>query len=197
MIIDAVVTRAVVDGQYGEITVTVVPDAKLEAVSVSATAQATDGGTVAPLALIPDSGYAVATADQGVALARLFAVKPVAAEAGKTYAVQVQLAWKGGTLGKSVQVPVEARPEVYAAIGAVEHLRRTLLGAYESFKQVGKTVHQNTTLPDSGGEPARQALHPETFQWALSMVEMGTKLFRESVPPTPPGTSTTSTKGTT
>src|SRR5438045_2942011 len=148
MIIDAVVTKAVVDGQYGELTVTVVPDDKLEGVNLSAVAQSTTdtgGGTVAPLALVPDSGYAVAAADKGVALSRMFAIKPVAAEAGKTYTVQAQVTWKGGTLSKVVQVPVEARPEVYAAIGAVEHLRRTLLGAYESFKQVGKTVHQGST----------------------------------------------------
>ena len=198
MIIQAHVTKAVVDGQYGEVAVTFVPDDKLEGVQVSAASKATDAGTgTAPaLRFIPDNeGYSLPAADKGVTVTRVFAIKPVGAEVGKTYVAEIRVSAKGTTTAAtSFEVPVEARPEVYAALGAVEHLRRTLLGAYESFKQVGKTVHQGTVLPDTGGEPATQALHPETFQWALSVVEMGTRLFREKVPSGTSGDTTTGTK---
>jgi hypothetical protein len=198
MILEAHVTKAVVDGQYGEVSVTCVTDDALENLQITVSTKPTDPNAPATPALgfLPDNdGYVLPAVAKATTVTRAFAIKPVAAEAGKTYVGEVQVTWKGGTpVAKTFSVPVEARPEVYAALGAVEHLRRTFLGAYESLKQVGKTVHQGTTLPDSGGEPVAQALRPETFQWALSMVEMGTQIFRQNVPSgTSGGTSGTGT----
>jgi hypothetical protein len=184
MIFDAHVTKPVVDGQYGEVTVTLVPDDDLDDVKLALAAKPVDPTTsaVPPLGFLPDmDGYLVAKATKGAPLTRVFAVKPIGAEAGKTYVADITLTVKGAqTATKSVTVPVEARPEVYAMLGAAEHLRRIALGAYESFKQVGKSVHQGTALPETGGDPLTQPLKPESFQWALSMVERGVQLMRET-----------------
>ncbi|MFN8545975.1 MAG: hypothetical protein U0807_17465 [Candidatus Binatia bacterium] len=190
MLIEAHVTKAVVDGEYGEITVTLRPTADVGPVALTvreAAIATTDGADAPPgLAFLPsDEGYVVAGIKADESCSRAFAVKPIGAEAGKTYTVEAS-ATSGDTRLASTRLAifVEARPEVYAALGAVEHLRRTLLGAYEALKQVGRDVHREhgTVLPNTRVEAPQKTLEPESLQWALDMVEQGTRYFRDRVP---------------
>ena len=180
------VTQAVTDGQFGELTITFRNDTT--AAVNGATLYVSHNGVITPdaqgsLAYIPaktDGGYAVpGPIAAGASVSRVFAVKPVDAEAGKTYDALVEATPQGGaTQSAHQQMFVEARPEIYAAIGAAERLRQTLLNSYEDFKQTGRQVHQETALPETGGEPANEALQPSSFQWALSAIEFGTRLFQ-------------------
>jgi len=118
----------------------------------------------------------------GDTVIRSFAIKPVDAEAGKTFQANAKVTWTGGNETATAEIFVEARPEVYAAIGAAETVRAQLLDFYNNAKQKGREVHEQTALPESKGDPTSRALQPTSFQWALQMVEMGTKLFRLSGP---------------
>jgi hypothetical protein len=138
-----------------------------------------DNGPITPdangsLAYIPgqaDGGYVVASIANNAKVERLFAIKPLDAEAGKRYSALATV----GSETQTFEIFVEARPEVYAAIGAAERMRQTLLGLYDDFKQTGRTVHEETALPTTDGEAANEALQPSSFQWAMSAVEMVTR----------------------
>lgn len=187
MAITVDVVRTVVDGEMGELQVTFKNDtnAAVNGLRLSVS----DNGPVSPNALgsigyLPsksDGGYVVAgSVAANAEIVRTFAMKPIDAEAGKTFAANVAAEWTGGgpqTL--AIQIFVEARPEVYAAIGAGERLRQAVLAAYDNFKDAGRQVHKDTALPDTKGEPASYALQPATFQWALGLIEQGTKLFKD------------------
>ena len=180
-------TRAVVDGEFGEIQVTFKNSTNAPVTGLRLTV--VDNGPISPNALgslaflpsAPDGGYAVpGTIAVNTDVKRVFAIKPIDAEAGKTYGVKTAADWSGGGHEDTVTpVFVEARAEVYAAIGASERLRELLLGAYENFKDAGRQVHKDTTLPDTQGEPVSYSLQPSTFQWALGLIEQGTKLFKD------------------
>jgi hypothetical protein len=72
---------------------------------------------------------------------------------------------------------------VYAAAGAVETLRAGLLDFYNKAKEKGREVHESTALPQTKGDPASRVLQPSSFQWAMQMVELGTKTFGVNGPP--------------
>jgi hypothetical protein len=180
------ITKAVVDGEFGELKLTFTNSSAGPVTGLKLSVK--DNGPVSPNALgslvyLPaeaDGGYLIpGSVAQGAQVSRLFAIKPVDAEAGKTFAAVGSATWSGGSESANAQVFVEARPEVYAAIGAGERMRQVLLGAYENFKAAGRAVHQETALPDTKGEPASYALQPTTFQWALGLIEQGTKAFKD------------------
>jgi hypothetical protein len=183
------VLRTVVDGAIGELKVTFENKSggKLDEVRMAVE----HGGPVSPdaaghLAYVPgtaEGGYAVGSVAAGATVERVFAVKPIDAEAGKTYKADATVSFKGGTESASAELFVEARPEVYAAIGAVETLRAQFLDLYNNAKEKGREVHEHTALPETKGDPASRVLQPTSFQWALQMVEVGTKMFRASGPP--------------
>jgi hypothetical protein len=189
------VVRTVVDGAIGEITVTFENTGGTPRNDVQVTVE--HGGAVSPnatghLTYLPgatEGGYDVGTVAAGATVVRSFAVKPVDAEAGKTFKADAKVQWTGGDDSASAEIFVEARPEVYAAIGAAETLRAQLLDFYDNAKQKGREVHEQTALPESKGDPSARALQATSFQWALQMVEMGTKMFRTNGPPRGSGAS--------
>ena len=189
------IVRTVVDGAIGEITVTFENTGGTPRNDVQVSVE--HGGAVSPnatghLVYLPgatEGGYAVGTVAPGTTVVRSFAVKPVDAEAGKTFKADAKVSWTGGDETASAEVFVEARPEVYAAIGAAETLRAQLLDFYDNAKLKGREVHEQTALPESKGDPASRALQATSFQWALQMVEMGTKMFRTNGPPRASGSS--------
>jgi hypothetical protein len=195
MAVSIEITRTVVDGAMGELTVTYQNSSAAAVNDVRITVE--DGGAVSPnaeghLVYLPgstDGGYVIATVAAGDSVAKSFAVKSVDAEAGKTYQATARAALAAGDETASVEIFVEARPEVYAAIGAAETLRAQLLDLYNNAKQKGREIHEDTALPETKGDPASRALQPTSFQWALQMVEVGTKLFRLGGPPRGSGPS--------
>ena len=183
------IVRTVVDGAIGEVTVTFDNSGEPQRDNVVITIE--DGGPVSPnadghLVYIPgavEGGFAVGQVAADTIVVRSFAVKPVDAEAGKTYQATATVAFDGGQEEAHADVFVEARPEVYAAVGAAEALRAQLLEFYNNAKEHGRAVHENTALPETKGDPTSRALQPSSFQWAMQMVELGTKMFRFGGPP--------------
>jgi len=190
------ILRTVVDGAMGEITVTFENKTGAPCTAVKITVE--DGGAVSPnaeghLGYLPastDGGYDVGTVAVNETVVRSFAVKPVDAESGKTYQANAKVEFSGGgPETATAEIFVEARPEVYAAIGAAETLRAQFLELYNNAKQKGREIHEDTALPDTKGDPTSRALQPTSFQWALQMVELGTKVFRLGGPPRGSGTA--------
>jgi hypothetical protein len=189
MTVSIEIVRTVVDGAMGEIAVTYHNTGGAAVADVRITVS--DGGPVSAnatghLLYLPgtsDGGYLVASVAAGGSVSKSFAVKSVDAEAGKTFQANAQVSLVSGDETASAEIFVEARPEVYAAIGAAETLRAQLLDFYNNAKQKGREIHEDTALPESKGDPAARALQATSFQWALQMVEAGTKLFRVSGPP--------------
>ena len=78
------------------------------------------------------------------------------------------------------KLPVEARPEVYAAIGALESLRARLLSGYDSLVAKGRDTHDalGTVLPGgSAVEPAHVALDPGSFRFLFEALELGVRVL--------------------
>lgn len=183
------IVRTVVDGAIGELTITY--ENQSGAVANDVVIKAAHGGAITPnsaghLGYLPgatEGGYAVGNVAAGATVVRSFAIKPVDAEAGKTYQVDATVTFVGGNENASANVFVEARPEVYAAIGIADTVRAQVLELYNNAKQKGRDAHEGTSLPETRGDPTARALQPTSFQWALQMIELGTKMFRSGGPP--------------
>jgi hypothetical protein len=133
------------------------------------------------LAFLPardDGGYHLPAVADGASARRTFAIKPVDAEAGKTYRAEGSATWGGGEQHNRLPVKVEARPEVYAVIGAASRAREFLLDQYRECVEAGRKA-SNTALPTTHGDPGSMLLDERTFQWALGLVEAGTRLAKE------------------
>jgi hypothetical protein len=188
----------VVDGQVGVMEVVfensgsaAINGLKLFVVHNGVPAGSEAMGSLAYLPSQPDGGYVVDSLAAGASVRRSFAVLPKDAEAGKTYSAQITASYAGSDpVVITAEIYVEARPEVYAMIGAAERLRQVMLGAYDNFKDVGRQVSKGKAMPDTQGEYGHLALQPGTFHWALGMVQNGTRLFkmqREDAIKTPAG----------
>lgn len=202
MATDIEITRTVVDGAMGQLTVTFLNtgSSNLSGVRiVVASSGPISDNASGHLAFLPstaDGGYEVGNVASGASVSRSFAISPVDAEAGKTFGAQATVSWTAGSETADAEIFVEARPEVYAAIGAAETARTMLLSWYEDAKEKGREIHQDTALPESKGDPTQRVLQPSSFAWAMQMVELGVKMFKEGGPPRgsgpveedPPGT---------
>ncbi len=182
--VKVVIMKPVADGQAGEVVVSFT--ASSPARNVRLTVEPVLATGTPRLLFVPDAvhgGYLLPEVAAGTPIDRLFSVKPVDAEAGTDHQCVAYARFCDGSEEASTAftIHVEARPEVYAALGAVEHLRRVLIGAYDSLKQLGKEVHRNsgTVLPTAPRDAVRETLHPDTVQWALDMIEQGTRQFTE------------------
>jgi hypothetical protein len=179
----AVLTKAVTDGQSGEVAVSFRPERDASGVRLTVTMAVE--GAAERLAFIPTAdhgGYLLERVAAGTRVDRVFTVKPIDAEVGSIHRCRAHARFAAGEEHSAeFAVHVEARPEVYAALGAVEHARRVLVGAYDSLKQLGKEVHRGagTVLPSAPRDAVHETLHPDTVQWALDMIESGTRQFSE------------------
>lgn len=179
----AVLTKAVSDGESGEVAVSFTPDRSATNVRLSVSAGL--AGTQR-LAFVPDAhdgGYLLDTVVAGARVDRVFTVKPIDAEVGSDHRCVAYARFSDDTEERSAEfvVHIDARPEIYAALGAVEHLRRVLVGAYDSLKQLGKEVHRGsgTVLPSTPKDAVHETLHPDSVKWALDMIEQGTRQFSD------------------
>jgi hypothetical protein len=162
------------------------------------------------LATIPpfDDGYCLTKLNGRVKRRFTFAVRPLHAESGikvpmelhveaypeptLEYAMRKVRDWRTPSAAKlepeqrqlqlqgGFEIDIEARPEIYAAIGALELARRWVEKGYDGLKELGRETHQNlqTTLP--GGtpiEPARVALSEDSFRGLFELVGAGVRVF--------------------
>jgi hypothetical protein len=202
-------TQPVVAGRSGEIVVEIENrgEAPLYDVAVrlrEATRSESGGGQ--RLSTIPpfDDGYHV---DRIAGRARrqwTFAVRPLVNEAGLVVPMDLQVesldevSWerrlfrmaRGESHGMehlqpervtgTFTVEIEARPEVYVAIGALELARRWVEKGYEGLKELGRDTHRalQTTLPGEAPiEPARVALSEDSFRGLFEVIGMGVRVF--------------------
>ena len=179
----AVLMKPVADAQAGEVLVSFTPSGAAKNVRI--TVETTQASGTLQLAFIPDAthgGYLVADVSAGTTVDRVFTAKPVDAEVGTDLPCVAYARGDGvNETSPAFTIHIEARPEVYAALGAVEHVRRLLIGAYDSLKQLGKEVHRTsgTVLPASPRDAVREALDPDSVRWALDMIERGTRQFTD------------------
>ena len=193
----AEMTTPVVDGQAGVMSVTIenTDSFALKKLKVGVQPSGNNApGTLFQFIPSPQQrrwSYRLKILDAGESATLPFAVIPIDAETGRTYEVEVAARWQAydeDTRSFVPQVPtpvrlkihLEARPEVYLAIGAADVLRRTLLQTYEALTQSGRDSHSKarTTLPSTPSDPARTAFGENSFDWAMSMVELGSRLYR-------------------
>ncbi len=177
----AVLMKPVADGQSGEVVVSFTASAGAK--NVRLTVELVHATDAPKLTFVPDAaygGYLLPDVAAGRTVERVFTARPIDAEVGTDYHCVANAVGVGvNESSASFTIQIEARPEVYAALGAVEHVRRVLIGAYDSLKQLGKEVHRTsgTVLPASPRDAVREALSPDSVQWALDKIEQGTREF--------------------
>lgn len=144
---------------------------------------------------LEEGGYVLGEVEPGQQLTRTFCVRPVEAEVGRKYTMHVVLQYRirrEQTRGQECvlsevmepphefHIDVEARPEVYAVIGALETLRGSLEKTYESFVDTGRSTHKDLKTALPRGEKVdipRVALSKGSFKFLLEAVEVGSRLL--------------------
>lgn len=194
----------IVDARVGEIVITVKNSQSAPQAGGTLTLRDLSPANAPAFAITPagvDGGYDVSPIPVG-GTTRTFCVRPVHAEVGRTYYLEVALTPRDGTASVlRLSVKVDARPEVYAMLGALEGVRTRLLDGYDNLIASGKQVHEQhgTVLP--GGrqvEPARVALNHSSFNFAMQALELGLRVLRVpgQRPPRPPDKPDDSSGGT-
>jgi hypothetical protein len=161
-----------------------------------------DRGTAkAPLfAITPsqdDGGYDLARIP-ATGIQRRFCIRPVHAEVGHTYKIEVVLqsypeeeparrrrpepaAMAAPVMLSERRIEVQARPEVYAAIGAVETLRDGLLKRYGEWVNKGRKANKDfqTMLPRTPSPDAvHVALGERSFEFLMQALDLGLRVVQ-------------------
>ncbi|MFQ5668748.1 MAG: hypothetical protein ACE5I7_20295 [Candidatus Binatia bacterium] len=188
----------VIDVRIGELSVKVKnptqqPMRDVTVALRNATSSGTPAFTVTPS--FEDGGYKIDTILAEKCETRMFCLRPIQAEVGRNHGMQAVLKFRQGDEGPAkseeseaelrehqarFEVPVEARPEIYAAIGALESLRAGLSLGYEGLVKRGREKHGalRTVLPGAASvEPARVALSEGSFKFLLEAIELGTRIL--------------------
>jgi hypothetical protein len=197
-----ITVRPIVDGGTGEIAVEVLNDSD-RALPGGRLSLRDRGSAKAPLfAITPaqdDGGYELARIPVG-GIRRMFCVRPVQAEVGHRYDIDIvferhadakaverertradKTAAPDRTLVARSFVNVEARPEVYAAIGAVETLRDELLKRYKDLVHKGRETNKRfeTMLPRSPSPDAvHVALGRQSFDFLMQALDLGLRVVQ-------------------
>lgn len=200
-VLEVVPVQPVVGSGTGEVRVRVRNPSE-EAWSGLAIAVREVTGTTSPAArrfvVVPsveDGGYAIDEIAPGATVERTFCLRPVEAEVGSRTTFEASLGPQGERESKrrgramagghpltlAFEIAVEARPETYAAIGAAEWIRETLLSAYEQMQETGRRTQatRGFTWPDpSSADAGRMALGEKSFQALFEAVEIGVRVAR-------------------
>jgi hypothetical protein len=121
-----------------------------------------------------------------------FAITPLNAEPGKSYECELHYYWKYCDDKKdavehhkveTVTVPVHASDSAYFAIGIAKTLQEKSEKFYTDMMDKGQDA-QNQQWAVFGGsklDPARVAVNETSFNWAMSLVELGSRIYRTQV----------------
>lgn len=206
--VTAMQTQPVVAGRSGEIVIELENrgEAALRDVVVrlrEPTAGESGGGQ--RLSTIPpfEDGYHVDHMAGRTKRRWTFAIRPLVNESGFAVPMELQvesmdeLSWqrmmlratrsesfgmehlKPERLTGTFDVEIEARPEVYVAIGALELARRWVEKGYDGLKELGRDTHRTlqTTLPGGAPiDPARVALSEDSFRGLFEVIGMGIRV---------------------
>ena len=187
------VVEPVVDGRMGEWSVSV-HNTSDRAVAGCLSLRDSGSATAPWFHITPPGehgGYFLREIRPGDRLDRHFSLRPVNAEVGKSYRVRVlfeplvddaegrtRLA-APVTLGE-FEVSVRARPEVYAAIGAVEKLRQRLHAGYRECIAEGEKAQGRTAsmLPSSPDDHIEVPLREQSFDFLLRALDLGLRVVQ-------------------
>jgi hypothetical protein len=200
------VVQPLIEARTGELRVEVMTNALERSVSGVMLRLQEVTGTTYPgarrFAIVPpfeDGGYAIREIRPGARLERTFSVRPVEAEVGSVTQFEVSLGfcrevrpepYRERESYGSAQEPVyeditgsfslrlEARPEVYAALGAIERVRDGLLRAYEDLQETGRRTQEKhgSTWPATPPLEAQVALSQDSFQRLFEAIEVGVRI---------------------
>lgn len=183
-LIDVTLVEPLIDSRGGEMEVTLTNPRRKRWQDVVVRLKevgASDG--VRRFSILPsyaDGGYRIDEIPPLGSLARRFSLRPLHADVGSVTEIEVSLEFRDAQELKAVfSVRVEARPEVYAALGAAEWLRERLLAGYEELEQTGRRTHRKLggswPSPESL-EPARLALGEESFRKLFEVLQLGARV---------------------
>jgi hypothetical protein len=120
-----------------------------------------------------------------------FTITPLNAEPGKTYEFELHYSWKncGDKKGteyrdvKRIRVPVYASDSTYFAIGMAKALQEKSEKFYMEMKDKGLEAQNNRWALFGGHDidPGRVAVSEQSFNWAMSLVELGSRIYRTQV----------------
>lgn len=198
-VLEVVPVQPVVGGTTGEVRVRVrnPTDEPWQGVAI-AIHEVTTSPAARRFVVVPsaeDGGYVIDEISAKKSVERSFCLRPVEADVGSQTDFKVSLLGADERGGKrrsralggmqsrelAFAVRVEARPETYAAIGAAEWLRETLLSAYERMQETGRRTQakRDMTWPDpTSTDAGRVALGEKSFQALFEAVELGVRVAR-------------------
>jgi hypothetical protein len=120
-----------------------------------------------------------------------FLVLPNEAETGRTYTGVVRVSHVDADGNRRIHerqqfdIRLEPRPEIYFAIGVADTVRRLGLAVYTQMVNAGREAHERdeTVLPDFANieDPAKVLMGEETFSWAMSMIQLGTRIYNSQM----------------
>lgn len=126
-----------------------------------------------------DGGYQIDEIEPETTVTRTFCLRPVEANVGTETQFEATVESGEERIGKPIPVRVEARPEVYAAVGAAEWLRERLLAVYDELQRIGLETHKGLgeTWPGAApADPARVALSGESFKRVFEAIQLGVRI---------------------
>ena len=185
---DVVLLQPPVEGRTGEALITIRNENQERELSVRhVVVREVTGGSSREsrrFAVIPaeeDGGYRGITVPAQGSKALSFCLRPLeAAEVGTSTAFDVEVVIGDTKLHESLTVQVEARPEVYAALGAVEWLREKMLTTYREMQQKGRETQRDRRMTWPSAEPADPvgvALGEESFRKVFEAIQLGARIL--------------------
>lgn len=183
-LIDVTLVQPLVQGRTGEIRVTLTNRGGRSLPAGVLRVQEAGGRDPARFAVVPpyeDGGYRLDEVPAEGTVARSFCLRPVDAEVGADTDFEVSFESPDGPVLRELFVArIEARSEVYAAIGAVAWLRERLLAAYDELEETGRRAHESmggTWPANDAADPARVVLGEESFRRVFELVQLGARII--------------------
>lgn len=119
-----------------------------------------------------------------------FAVTPLKAEPGKSYECQLHFSWSHGSSSQpkeengslTVTLPVYANDSTYFAIGVAKTIQEKSEQFYVDMVAKGReSQQQRWALFSSDLDPGRVVVNEQSFNWAMSIMELGSRIYRSQV----------------
>jgi hypothetical protein len=196
-IFDVSLVQPVVEARTGEVRVQVTNPTSEELRDVTLrfeeiTGEVREARRFAIIPSVDDGGYVIPVIEPGGTASRTFCLRPVQASVGSVTEFEASLEPRVSDDGKRIAaarlpelksaafvVRVEARPEMYAAVGAAEWLRDSVLRAYDELQQKGRTTYQERGFTRPGMKPVdapRVVLSEKTFETIFQAIEVGVRI---------------------
>lgn len=187
---EVVLVQPLIEGRIGELRVIArnTTSSPLRSV-VLRLEEVVDGSCATPkrTVIVPsfeDGGYPIHEMAPGTQAARSFCLRPVQAAGDVELEVSLESSAESEESEGAVvrqrahfSARVELRPEIYAALGAVERLAEWLLALYEELQRAGRATHEGDAMAGRGSvEAARIALGPDSFNRVFDAIDASVRV---------------------